>query len=54
VHRQKGYADLGRASGDLQASERAAQEVLSLPMYPELTTEQVAEVGAAVREANDG
>jgi dTDP-4-amino-4,6-dideoxygalactose transaminase len=50
VHRQKGYADLGRASGDLQASERAAREVLSLPMYPELSGTQIAEVAAAVRE----
>jgi dTDP-4-amino-4,6-dideoxygalactose transaminase len=49
VHLQPAYADLGYTQGDFPESERAANEVLSLPMYPELTTEQVETVAAGVR-----
>ena len=34
VHLQPAYADLGHGAGDFPHSERAANEVLSLPMYP--------------------
>jgi dTDP-4-amino-4,6-dideoxygalactose transaminase len=37
VHRQPAYADRLSSSRDLRESERAAVEVLSLPMFPELT-----------------
>src|SRR5262249_7369418 len=36
VHLQQAYADLGYRPCDFPCSERIAQEVLSLPMYPEL------------------
>jgi dTDP-4-amino-4,6-dideoxygalactose transaminase len=49
VHLQPAYADLGYGPGDFPVSERAASEVLSLPMFPELTEPQVDEVAAAVR-----
>jgi len=49
IHRQPGYAPLLRAAGPLVESERAAAEVLSLPMYPELSTADRAAVIAAVR-----
>jgi dTDP-4-amino-4,6-dideoxygalactose transaminase len=51
VHLQPAHADLGYREGDFPVAERLAREVLSLPMYPELTDEQVATVAAAVREA---
>jgi len=51
VHLQPACAELGWAAGSYPASERAAQEELSLPMYPELTREQIEEVVGAVREA---
>ena len=51
VHLQPAYADLGYAEGRFPESERAAEEVLSLPMYPELSEDAVAEVTAAVAEA---
>ena len=48
VHLQEGYRDLGYRAGDFPHSERAAREVLSLPIYPELTNVQVELVSAAV------
>jgi len=49
VHLQPAYRDLGYGPGDLPVSERAAREVLSLPLYPELTSAQVDEVSQVVR-----
>ena len=40
VHLQPAYRDLGYSAGDFPVSERAAGDVLSLPIYPELTDEQ--------------
>jgi dTDP-4-amino-4,6-dideoxygalactose transaminase len=49
VHLQPAYADLGHQVGAFPESERAANEVLSLPMFPELSTTQIEQVCAAVR-----
>jgi dTDP-4-amino-4,6-dideoxygalactose transaminase len=49
VHLQKAYAHLGYSSGDFPHSEAAAAEVLSLPMYPELTLSQIETVVSAVK-----
>jgi dTDP-4-amino-4,6-dideoxygalactose transaminase len=48
VHLQPAHADLGHKAGDFPASEAAANEVLSLPMFPEMTAAQVDQVVAAV------
>lgn len=50
VHLQPAFADLGYALGDFPESERAAAEVLSLPMYPELSRTHLEQVAAAVRQ----
>ncbi len=54
LHLQPLYAGLGHKRGDLPESERAADEVLSLPVYPELTSEQIARVAEAVAAALPG
>lgn len=54
VHLQPAYAELGYGPGSFPHAEAAAGEVLSLPMFPELTPEQQDAVVAAVREAMSG
>ncbi len=51
LHLQPLYATLGGKPGDLRVSERAAREVLSLPIYPEMKVEQIDRVVEALREA---
>ena len=48
VHLQEAYGDLGYAPGALPVTERAAREILSLPLYVGLTLEAVAAVADAV------
>ncbi len=50
VHFQRGFSNLGYGEGDLPETERVCREVLSLPMYPELATETVTQIAAAVRQ----
>ena len=50
LHLQPLYASLGHRPGDLPHAEHAAQEVLSLPMYPELRPAEVERVAEAVTE----
>ena len=50
VHLQPGYADLGYEEGSLPATEWAAGHVLSLPMFPGLSEEQLDVVASAIRE----
>ena len=50
LHHQKLYASLGYGESSLPASEAASREVLSLPMYPELTEAQQEEIAEAVWE----
>src|SRR5688572_12808774 len=49
VHLQPAYRDLGYSAGDFPVSEQASHEVLSLPMFPELTDAQIGEVALALR-----
>jgi dTDP-4-amino-4,6-dideoxygalactose transaminase len=54
VHLLPAYADLNYKVGDFPHAERAAAEVLSLPMFPELTVGQSEQVARAVRELATG
>ncbi|HYW25126.1 MAG TPA: DegT/DnrJ/EryC1/StrS family aminotransferase [Terriglobales bacterium] len=51
VHLQPAYADLGHRPGAFPVSERAAAEVLSLPMYAELQDHEIDLVAELVRTA---
>lgn len=48
LHRQKPFSSLGYAEGTFPESERAAKEVLALPMFPELTQVEQQRVVAAI------
>ena len=51
LHLQRAYAHLGLAAGSFPVTERSAATCLSLPMFPELTQDQVGRVADAVRHA---
>ena len=50
IHFQEAYKKLGYNTGDFPISERNAGEILSLPIYPELTTEEVEAVAGLITE----
>ena len=47
-HLQPAFSDLGYQIGDFPNSEKLAKQILSLPMYPGLTSSQVKEVVAVI------
>ena len=50
LHLQKCYASLGYKEGDLPVAEKACREVLSIPVYPELSDKMAIHVADSVRE----
>jgi dTDP-4-amino-4,6-dideoxygalactose transaminase len=48
LHLQDCFRDLGYKEGDLPVAEKLCDEVLSLPIYPELTPEQIEYVGKTI------
>jgi dTDP-4-amino-4,6-dideoxygalactose transaminase len=51
IHLQPAYASLNYKAGDFPQAERQAGRVLSLPMFPELTDEQLTQVAEAITES---
>jgi dTDP-4-amino-4,6-dideoxygalactose transaminase len=49
LHLQACYRDLGYAKGSFPVTERVAAEILSLPMFPNLTAEQQTHVAASIQ-----
>ena len=54
VHLQEAYRSLGYARGSFPVAERCADEFLSLPMFPELTCDQVEYVAREIRTCLKG
>ncbi|HWR97140.1 MAG TPA: DegT/DnrJ/EryC1/StrS family aminotransferase [Candidatus Methanoperedens sp.] len=50
LHQQPIFAHLGYATGDFPVTERIQEEVLSLPIFPGLTEEQIDTVAGAIKE----
>ena len=49
LHLTQAYAHLGHEKGDFPVAEKLAGEILSLPMYPELSVEQIEYVCEKIR-----
>ncbi|RLI96892.1 MAG: erythromycin biosynthesis sensory transduction protein eryC1, partial [Candidatus Aenigmatarchaeota archaeon] len=49
IHLQEAYSDLGYKEGSFPVTEKAANEVLSLPMFPELSEKEIEFVSDALR-----
>lgn len=54
VHRMPAYESLGYGPGSLPITEQAADEVLSLPMFPELTDQEVETVCGTIQRTLGG
>jgi len=50
LHLMPAFSSLGPGEGGLPVAEGAAREILSLPLYPEMTDEQARRVASAVRD----
>ncbi|MBU0501789.1 MAG: DegT/DnrJ/EryC1/StrS family aminotransferase, partial [Candidatus Margulisbacteria bacterium] len=48
LHLQKAFANLGGKPGDLPATEKVQAEVISLPIFPELTPQEIEEVATTI------
>lgn len=51
VHLQEAYIDLGYKKGDFIVTEQCCQDIISLPMYPELKDEEIRYIVESIKEA---
>ena len=50
IHRTEAYADLGLGEGSLPVAERLAEQICTLPLFPSMSDDEVAQVIEAVRD----
>ncbi len=50
LHLQRAYAHLNRSKGSFPVAEYTADRILSLPMYPELTEEQIKRIADTLKQ----
>jgi dTDP-4-amino-4,6-dideoxygalactose transaminase len=48
LHLQKAYAGFGYRPGDFPIAEKASEEIVSLPMFPQLTADQQVDVVSGI------
>jgi len=51
LHLQEAYKSLGYNKGDFPVCERLAERILSLPMFPDISREQVEFVASVIKES---
>ena len=51
LHQQKAYTHLGYQTGDFPITELAAPQIVSLPMFPQMTSEQLERVVAVAQQS---
>ncbi|HET6508253.1 MAG TPA: DegT/DnrJ/EryC1/StrS family aminotransferase [Baekduia sp.] len=49
IHRTEAYAELGMSEGSLPVAERLAEEILTLPLFPTMSDQDVSRIVEAVR-----
>jgi dTDP-4-amino-4,6-dideoxygalactose transaminase len=52
IHRTEAYAELGLGEGSLPVAERLAEEICTLPLFPSMSDDEVAQVIEAVQDFN--
>jgi dTDP-3-amino-3,4,6-trideoxy-alpha-D-glucose transaminase len=52
IHRTEAYAELGLGQGSLPVAERLAEEICTLPLFPSMSDDEVAQVIEAVQDFN--
>ena len=50
IHRTEAYAELGLGEGSLPVAERLAEEICTLPLFPTMSDDEVAQVIEAVQD----
>jgi len=50
IHLQEAYRDLGYKEGDFPVAEKVAKEIISLPMFPELTSAEIEYIVEKINE----